>query len=48
MKDMIKGTDEKIQSVRFGKVPSAGASVPISWGVPPSWHVDVFNNLEAL
>lgn len=27
---------------------SAGASGPWSWGAPPSRHMDVFTNLEAL
>lgn len=28
--------------------PSAGASVPVELGVPPSWHVNIFTDPEAL
>lgn len=30
------------------RVPSTGASVPVEWGAPPSWHVDVCSNLALL
>lgn len=34
--------------MKSGGVQRAGASVPMHLGAPPSWHMDVFTNLEAL
>lgn len=36
------------QVKRYVGPQSMGASVSWSWKVPPSWHVDVFTNPEAL
>lgn len=51
-KNMIKDKaewsyEERHRRVRFGKDLGVGASVPWSWGLSPSWHQDVFTNLEA-
>lgn len=48
---MIKGIDEQpdeeIYWESFGKIPSAGASIPVELGVSPFWYKDVFTHLEA-
>ena len=42
--------DEEIHGARCGRVPRAGASVPMELGciTPPAPSMDVFSNLEAL
>lgn len=51
-KNMITDTDEQpdeeIHRAGSGRVPSSGASVSWSWDVPPSQHVTMSTNLEAL
>ena len=48
VEDVIKETQgqpsEEIRRVKSGRVPSAGALSPWSWGVPPSQPTDVFNS----
>lgn len=34
--------------VKSRRVPSTGASVLWSWGVPLPWHIDLFTSPEAL
>lgn len=50
--DMIKNTDKcpdkETQSVRPGRVPSAGASAPVQLGASTFWYMYVYSNLEAL
>lgn len=45
IKGIIKDTDEQpdegIHRVKSGRGPSAGASVPMNWGKPPSWKVGI-------
>ena len=41
VKDSAEQPDEEIHRTRSGWVGSAGASVPYSWGVPLSWHIDM-------
>lgn len=52
IKDIVKDIDEKpseeVHRARSERVPSTGASVPWIVGTPPSQHVDVLTNLEAL
>ena len=36
---MNEQPDEEIPRVRFGRVPNAGASVPVEFG---AWHVEAF------
>ena len=47
---MIKDTDKEpateTHTARSERVLNAGASVPMELGVSPSWHMDVFTNLE--
>ena len=47
-KDTSEQLDEEVQRVSPARVSSTGASVPVELGSPPSWHVDVFTNSEAL
>ena len=50
LKDVTKETeqpDEEIHRTRSGRVPHAGASVPVELGVSTSGYVDVSTNLEA-
>lgn len=37
-----------VHRAKSGKVWSTGPSVPPTWGMPPSQHMDVFANPEAL
>ena len=41
-------TEDMIHRVRSRRDMSAGTSVPMEMGVTPSWHMDVFTNLEVL
>lgn len=52
LQDMIKDTDEEPDEGCMGcevwGALSAGASVLMELGAPPSWNVDVRTNLESL
>lgn len=47
-KDTDEQADEVIQRKRSGRFLITGRSVCAYWGVPPSQHVDVLTNQDAL